>query len=49
MREGLLGALQLKFVMVFIFIFLIIIAAGLKYIQAFRVKNRIIDYIDFYD
>lgn len=49
MRESAGGLRVLGMVMVFFFIFIMLLAVSINYAQAFRVKNKIIDYIEQYE
>lgn len=49
MRESAGGLKVLGMVMVFFFIFIMLLAVSINYAQAFRVKNKIIDYIEQYE
>lgn len=49
MRESAGGLKVLGMVIVFFFIFIMLLAVSINYAQAFRVKNKIIDYIEQYE
>lgn len=49
MRESAGGLKILGMVIVFFFIFIMLLAVSINYAQAFRVKNKIIDYIEQYE
>lgn len=49
MRESIGGSFLLKMILVFFFLFIALLAISINYAQAFRVKNKIIDYIEQYE
>lgn len=49
MRESAGGLKIFGMVVVFFFIFVMLLAVSINYAQAFRVKNKIIDYIEQYE
>lgn len=46
MRDAFGGAFMIKLFLVFIFIYICFLAVALNYAKAFKVKNKIIDYIE---
>ena len=48
MRESFGGAFMIKLVLVFIVIYVSFMAVAINYAKAFRVKNRLIDYVEQY-
>ncbi len=48
MRESFGGAFMIKLALVFIIIYVSFMAVAINYAKAFRVKNRLIDYVEQY-
>ena len=49
MRDAFGGAFMIRLFLVFIFIYMFFTAIALNYAKAFKVKNRVIDYLEDYE